>query len=144
MVFSKKGFDLKNKDQHTTKALKDATHRHGQNNKKLIYSMESWENAIVASGDIAEEIIRLKEQSGKPILAHGGASFNRSLIATGLVDEYKLLIHPVILGKGLPLFSALPKPLDLILCSTKVLSSGCIASIYRPLQSQHSNAIENK
>ncbi|MEI9902783.1 MAG: dihydrofolate reductase family protein [Asticcacaulis sp.] len=54
---------------------------------------------------MAEEITRLKAGDGKPILAHGGAGFMRSLLATGLVDELRLPIHPVALGKGLPIFT---------------------------------------
>jgi len=52
--------------------------------------------------------MRMKQQPGKDIIAHGGAGFARSLAAAGLIDEYKLLVHPIALGKGLPLFSALP------------------------------------
>jgi dihydrofolate reductase len=87
---------------------------------------------LIASGDLKEEIIRLKQQPGKDILAHGGASFARSLASLGLVDEYKLLVHPVALGKGLPLFSALPKPLDLKLVSSTPFKGGAIAHIYQP------------
>jgi dihydrofolate reductase len=65
-------------------------------------------------------------------VAHGGATFVRSLIAAGLVDQYHLLVHPVALGKGLPIFSGLAAPLRLDLISTKVFSHGSIARIYRP------------
>jgi dihydrofolate reductase len=44
------------------------------------------------SGDLAEEVSKLKAQEGKPIIAHGGASFARSLVAKGLVDQYDLLV----------------------------------------------------
>ncbi|WP_258052302.1 dihydrofolate reductase family protein [Mesorhizobium sp. INR15] len=66
---------------------------------------ESWGEAYVAGGDLADEIARLKSRDGKPIIAHGGATFARSLIAQDLVDRYVLLVHPVVLGKGLPIFS---------------------------------------
>ncbi|TMA86273.1 MAG: hypothetical protein E6J65_03520 [Deltaproteobacteria bacterium] len=68
----------------------------------------SWAAARVAGGDLASEIARLKQESGKEIMAHGGAGFARSLVRLGLVDEYRLLIHPVALGRGLGLFSSLP------------------------------------
>jgi len=67
----------------------------------------SWAEAYVASGDLAEEIAKLKAQEGKPIIAHGGVSFARSLVAQGLVDQFALIVAPVALGKGLPLFSEL-------------------------------------
>jgi len=47
-------------------------------------------------------LAKLKQQDGKPILAHDGAGFARSLIATGLVDAFQLLVIPTVLGKGLP------------------------------------------
>jgi dihydrofolate reductase len=90
----------------------------------------SWENARVASGDLAEEIARLKREPGKFILAHGGAGFAQSLVQLGLVDEFRLLIHPVALGTGLPLFSKAPKPISLKLLSSTRFPSGSIANVY--------------
>ncbi|WP_246752765.1 dihydrofolate reductase family protein [Sinorhizobium sp. BG8] len=77
---------------------------------------ESWGDAYVASGDLADEIARLKIRDGKPIIAHGGAAFARSLIAEELVDQFALLVHPVVLGRGLPIFSdvVLPRRLELV------------------------------
>jgi dihydrofolate reductase len=91
----------------------------------------SWGQAYVASGDLAEEIATLKAQGGKPIIAHGGASFARSLVAQGLVDQFILLVHPVALGKGLPLFSELAAPMRLDLMSSKAFPGGAVAQIYR-------------
>ena len=93
----------------------------------------TWANAQVATGDLADEIARLKQQDGKFILAHGGAGFAQSLVRLGLVDEYRLLIHPVILGKGLPLFSTAANPFDLKLESSITFKTGAIANIYIPL-----------
>jgi dihydrofolate reductase len=57
----------------------------------------SWAEARVLDGDLAEGIRELKAESGKTIVAIGGAGFMRSLIATDLIDEYVLAIHPVAL-----------------------------------------------
>jgi dihydrofolate reductase len=95
-------------------------------------ALESWTAARVASGDLADEIARLKQEPGKDILAHGGASFAASLIAHGLVDEFRLLTHPVVLGRGLPIFSKLAKPLSLQLVEVKPFPGGSVAHIYRP------------
>jgi dihydrofolate reductase len=92
----------------------------------------SWAQAYVASGDLAEEIAKLKAQDGKPIMAHGGAGFARSLIAHDLVDRYVLLVHPVVLGKGLPIFSDLATPRRLKLISSRAFPGGAVAQIYRP------------
>lgn len=94
---------------------------------------ESWAEAYVASGDLADEITRLKAQDGKPIVAHGGAAFARSLIAQNLVDEYVLLVYPIVLGKGLAIFSDLPAPRPLELVRSKAFPGGAVAQIYRPV-----------
>ena len=91
-----------------------------------------WAQAEVVNGDLATEIGRLKQQPGKDILAHGGADFAQSLAAAGLIDEYRLLVHPVALGKGLSLFGKLAKPLDLELRATTLFRSGGAALVYRP------------
>ncbi|WP_426701531.1 dihydrofolate reductase family protein [Rhodanobacter sp. Col0626] len=93
---------------------------------------ESWAQAHVASGDLVQEITRLKAGDGKPILAHGGASFARSLIAQNLVDEYVLTVHPIALGQGMAIFSDLPAPRPLKLVSSRTFPGGVVALIYRP------------
>jgi dihydrofolate reductase len=94
---------------------------------------DSWAEAYVASGDLADEIDKLKKaKDGKPIVAHGGAAFARSLIAQNLVDEYVLLVYPIALGKGLPIFSDLQAPRPLRLVRSKPFPSGAVAQIYRP------------
>ena len=92
----------------------------------------SWAEAQIANGDLATEIGRLKQQPGKDIVAHGGAGFAQSLARLGLIDEYRLVVHPVALGVGLPLFAELPMPLDLKLVGTSIFASGVVAQVYRP------------
>lgn len=93
---------------------------------------DSWREAYVASGDLAAEVAKMKEGDGKPILAHGGAAFARSLVAHGLVDQFMLGVHPVALGKGLPLFADLAAPLPLKLVNSRAFPGGAVAQIYRP------------
>lgn len=90
----------------------------------------SWVKPRVFDGDLAEGIRELKAEPGKPIVAIGGAGFMQSLIATGLIDEYHLAIHPVALGSGLPIFSGLQMPLYLKLADVKVFPKGVIAKTY--------------
>ena len=92
----------------------------------------SWAEARVFNGDLAEGIRELKAEPGKPILAHGGAGFMRSLIATGLIDEYHLVTHPVVLGSGLPIFTDLSIPLYLKLVDAKRFPGGVVAHTYHP------------
>jgi len=95
--------------------------------------LQSWAEPTVARGDLAEEVLRLKEQPGNFILAQGGARFAQSLVASGLIDEYRMVIHPVALGQGQPLFSELRSPVDLRLISATPFSSGVVAAVYYPV-----------
>jgi len=90
-----------------------------------------WLTPQVAGKDLVADITRLKQTPGGYILAHGGASFARSLIAENLVDEYRLAVHPVALGKGLELFSELRSPLDLTLVDVKSFAGGVVAKCYK-------------
>ncbi|MGA3034181.1 MAG: dihydrofolate reductase family protein [Terracidiphilus sp.] len=92
----------------------------------------SWSEPSILSNDLAAEIARLKQEPGKDILAHGGAGFAQSLVLLGLVDEFRLLTHPVALGCGRALFVGLSYPLNLQLISSSAFPGGCIAHIYRP------------
>jgi dihydrofolate reductase len=56
--------------------------------------LQSWAEPTVARGDLAEEVLRLKKQSGNFILAQGGAQFAQSLVTSGLIDEYRMVTHP--------------------------------------------------
>src|SRR5882672_4673804 len=87
----------------------------------------SWAEARVFDGDLADGIRKLKSEPGKPIVAIGGAGFMRSLIATGLIDEYHLVTHPVVLGDGLTIFNGVAQPLDLKLVDVKAFPGGIVA-----------------
>lgn len=93
---------------------------------------DSWAQTYVATGDLAEEIARLKAQNDKPIIAHGGVAFARSLVAAGLVDQFALYVAPVALGKGLALFSELTAPQPMQLLQSTAFPGGAVAQIYRP------------
>ena len=136
IVFSKKGIVRPMDQGSTTQALKDANRldlEKGVSQSALTHNFSSWTNAQVASGDLVEEINRLKNQEGKPILAHGGASFAQSLVRHNLIDEYNLVIHPVVLGQGLPLFSNSTNRMKFSLLSSTRFSCGTIANTYQPI-----------
>jgi dihydrofolate reductase len=79
------------------------------NVKKLVFSTTlqtlEWNNSTLATATPEEEIARLKSIPGGPIGASGGARFAQYLSAHGLIDEYRLTVHPVVLGSGLSLFT---------------------------------------
>ncbi len=131
-VFSRQGPAVL-KATGTTRGLKDArADAGGTSTGPLQPGAESWGEAYVASGDLAEEIAGLKARDGRPIVAHGGAAFARSLVAGGLVDQYMLMVHPVVLGKGLPIFSEVAAPRRLERTGSTAFPGGAVALIYRP------------
>ncbi len=87
-----------------------------------------WGETTIASGNLATAVARLKqEHSGGYLLAQGGVRFARSLVETGLIDEYRLVVHPVILGAGERLFSS---PLSVEPIRTVAFSSGAVAHVF--------------
>ncbi len=136
VVFSAKGIVEPRSPEVTTRSLQDAADAMAAKGLKpvptLSPSAATWGKARVAEGDLSVETARLKEEPGKDILAHGGGRFAQSLAKLGLIDEYRLLVHPAALGCGLPLFSALTKPVDFKLLSSTAFAAGAVANVYRP------------
>jgi dihydrofolate reductase len=98
---------------------------------KVVFSnsLESaeWGDTTIARGDLRENITQLKRERSGYLLAHGGVRFARSLVENGLIDEFRLVIHPVILGAGERLF---PAPLTIKPISTTVFSGGVVAQVF--------------
>ena len=87
-----------------------------------------WGETTIAAGDLAEAVTRLKQEYADGyLLAHGGVRFARSLVATGLIDEYRLVVHPIVLGAGERLFDA---PLTVEPISTIAFSGGAVAHVF--------------
>ncbi len=92
-------------------------------------------NARLVRGNIVEEIAQLKAQPGKS-MSVGGAHIASNLIQLGLIDEYRLFIHPVVLGGGTPMFPALDKQIGLRLAETRTFSSGVVFLRYQPTKQE--------
>jgi len=91
----------------------------------------NWKTATLAKRDIKEEVLELKQQTGKDILV-GSPGLIVALTQLGLIDEYQLCIHPVILGNGLPLFKTINDKIILKLLKTKTFASSAIILYYEP------------
>jgi dihydrofolate reductase len=91
-----------------------------------------WAGSSIARGDLAEEIDALRRQPGGDIMAHGGAAFVQALSQRRLIGEYRLVIYPVALGGGLPLFKDLTAPLLLTRHSATAYPGGTSIHVYRP------------
>jgi dihydrofolate reductase len=91
-----------------------------------------WNDTRVSRRSVEDEIPELKAEAGGDIICFGGASFANGLAAARLIDEYRLTIHPVALGDGLPLLHGLPEPQPLELVSSTVYPRGSLANVYVP------------
>ena len=89
-------------------------------------------NAMVISGNIEEEVLRIRGEEGKDIWFRGGANLLQSFMALDLVDEYVLSVHPVLLNSGKPLFSGNNRPTSLTLVKKQKLKSGVVLLRYKP------------
>ena len=92
----------------------------------------TWNNSTLINGDVATEISKLKSQRGKSIGIFGSPNLTFSLIEMGLVDELRLMIHPVALGSGKPIFTMMTGRLTFDLLRTTIFESGNVLLTYRP------------
>jgi dihydrofolate reductase len=90
----------------------------------------AWQNSTLIQGDAATEIAKLKDQSGKDIQVIGSGELVQTLIRHDLVDEYRLMIHPILLGSGKRLFREGSSPTRLRLVDSKASSTGVLILTY--------------
>lgn len=104
---------------------------------KLVFSQSlpavEWSNASLTRRPLAEEIPERKAEAGKDIVVFGGVRIAHSLIRERLVDEYRLTIHPVALGDGLPLMHGIPEPQRFETVSSTAYADGTLSQVMRPL-----------
>lgn len=109
---------------------------------KLVFSNTlidtGWHSATLAKRPLDEEIMELKQQSGKDILV-GSRSLIIQLLNSNLIDEFQICIHPVIEGKGLLLFDQIKDRILLKLVKTKLLNSGAMVFYYEPASKKATN-----
>jgi len=102
---------------------------------KIVFSKTlkkvEWKNSRLVSGSIQEEVSKLKQQPGKDIVVLGSAKLASPLLQAGLVDEYRVIVNPVLLGKGNPLFTGITERIRLKLLAAKVLGSGVVILSYQ-------------
>lgn len=91
----------------------------------------SWNNSRRVSCDIGEEVARLKRQPGKDMVVFGSAMLASFLLREGLVDEYRVIIGPVLLGAGRPLFRDMDEKMTLELTDVRRFGSGVVLLSYR-------------
>jgi len=115
-------------EEQGAKPLNDATKNVASRTLKTL----EWANSVLIEGDVVEGVRALKQQDGPELQIHGSSNLIQSLLPHNLIDEFHLLIFPVVLGKGKRLFDqgAIPEGLELV--DQKVSSTGVIMATYRP------------
>ncbi|GIK42891.1 MAG: riboflavin biosynthesis protein RibD [Chloroflexota bacterium] len=106
--------------------------------EKIVLSQEpfeaKWENTQVVSGNIVEQIQRLKASPGKDMAVLGSGSIINLFTDHGLIDEYQFMLDPVALPDGTPVFKGIKQKLDLQFTSSRVFKSGVVLLCYQPMK----------
>lgn len=92
----------------------------------------TWNNSMLLRGDVFNEVATLKRQPGNELQIHGSSTLIRTLMEQDLIDEYRLFIHPVVLGNGKRLFGEGTTPTAFTLIETKTTSRGVVIHVYQP------------
>ncbi|MBS1600557.1 MAG: dihydrofolate reductase [Bacteroidetes bacterium] len=104
------------------------------NYSKIVFSTTKkqleWQNSKLINGNIEYEIGQLKKLHGKDIIVYGSSKLVSSLMQLSLIDEYRVWLHPVVLGSGKPLFKKLHEQINLRLVTTKTFSTGVVMLNY--------------
>ncbi|SFS88919.1 dihydrofolate reductase family protein [Bacillus sp. 103mf] len=135
ILYGRKSYDLWGRftpeieDTDTEKEIWELVH----SKEKYVFSktQKGTDNkAIFINDNIFEEVNKLKNKPGKDIWLYGGASLITTFINLGLVDEFRLSVHPIILGEGKPLFIDIKQRMNLKMINTRTFSSGVVQLIY--------------
>ena len=106
---------------------------------KMVFSATlkkgDWQNTEVAEEISKEKILKLKQLPGKNMMIFGSGSLVEQLSNLGLIDEYQLMLNPVVLGKGIPLFKNNADRMKLTLVQTRTFKSGLVLLHYQPVTS---------
>src|SRR3989441_5043690 len=106
---------------------------------KIVFSKTlqevKWNNSRLVKENIAEEISKMKQQPGKDMVIFGSGSIVSNFMQHGLIDEYRIIVNPVVLGNGNPLFKGIKDKHNLNLLKTRAFSSGVVILYYEPAPS---------
>jgi dihydrofolate reductase len=104
--------------------------------RKLVFSKTlsrvEWNNATLVREIVPEDITKMKQEPGRDMLIHGSANIVRTLTKLGLIETYQLLVYPVVLGSGKPLFQDIKDRVPLKLVETQTHPSGVVLLSYQP------------
>jgi dihydrofolate reductase len=105
---------------------------------KIVFSKTlqkvEWNNSRLVKENIADEVSKMKQQPGKDLVLFAGADIASTFIQLDLIDEYRIIVNPVVLGSGKPLFKDINNRLNLKLLKTKTFSCGNVILYYQPVK----------
>jgi dihydrofolate reductase len=136
-VFGRKTYQLMESYWPTETALKnDPVVAEIMNSKrKIVFSRTlskvDWNNTTILKDNVPEEISKLKKQRGKDMVIFGSADLSSTLIKHNLIDEFEIMLNPVILGNGNPLFKNIQSRLNLKLLNSKAYKNGNVLLTYK-------------
>ena len=138
LLFGRVTYELMAGYWPTPAALADDPVVAGKMNRlpKIVFSRTlskaEWNNTRLVKENIGEEISKLKEKPGKDLAVFGSANLSLTLLRLGLIDEYRIIVNPVVLGKGRSMFEGIPGRLDLKILSVRTFGSGNVLLCYQP------------
>jgi dihydrofolate reductase len=94
----------------------------------------SWQNTRLLKGDLADEVRKLKEESGEHMVIMGSGSIVAQLAPEGLIDEYQIVVNPIVLGDGRTMFAGVKEKLNLKRTNSRTFSNGNVLLCYEPIK----------
>ncbi|EQA46588.1 riboflavin biosynthesis protein RibD C-terminal domain protein [Leptospira broomii serovar Hurstbridge str. 5399] len=138
LLFGRVTYDLMAGYWPTPAAVKDDPIVAGRMNDlpKIVFSKTlnrvEWQNTKLIKDNIADEVLKLKNQSGRDMAIFGSSNLALTFIKHGLIDEFRIMVNPVVLGNGKTLFDGIDSKLNLKLVQTKIFGSGLVSLHYKP------------
>lgn len=138
LIFGRKTYELMERYWPTPEAQHDDPQvaELMNNAPKIVFSRTldrvDWINTRLVNGRAEEEVARLRQETGRDLLIFGSADLAASLAREGLIDEYRLMVNPVALGRGRSLFEHAAGPFKLKLCRARTFQNGNVLLTYQP------------
>ncbi len=138
LLFGRKTYDLMVSHWPTPTAKQnDPVVAEGMNNMpKVVFSRKmqkaAWENTRVVKGDLVEEVRKMKKEPGKGMVIMGSGEIISQLAQAGLIDQYQILVIPIVLGKGRTMFEGVKNRFKLKLTKSRAFANGNVFMCYEP------------